>query len=459
MKKAIFLFLSFFFISYVFTQQTDNTLKNFEFLVEQLRTNYVGYDLKKPQLIETKITSIRNILAKNPTNEMLFNEFSKLLISLKDLHIRFSFYKNNDSIQNNNGSARDLKYEEKLSAGKSVFEGIWKSSLNDLVVKIKRISIYEYAGYIVESKNEKYKKGDRLFELHYVSKDTYTTSLITATKTSFLPTSVKNNELMMGVFFKWIKISNYKEGLLDILEPFKFSADFKTINQNWSLIKIPKSDFDTKRVVDSLIYLNKEKIESSQNLIIDIRNNAGGTWTVYDSLLKYIFTKPVISFSSLYKCSDALINEQKEIVKYDSTSNIESYRSNKMLLDSFAKYYKKFYLNKPDTIFKPRTNYNLPKNVYIICNFRSVSSSEMFIKFCQQSTKTKLYGEKTFGAANYVESISFKTDDGKFEISLPSVKCVYADEKSDIDFRGIVPNITISDNVKDWVQNIIKNNE
>jgi hypothetical protein len=458
-KKLLTYFFSIHFL-FGFSQMTSSaTFKNFEFLVEQLRNNYVGYSLKNPKIVQKKINKLKSKINSNISDKDFFNEFSKILIYYKDLHIRFRINEKTDSLKNNIELKSHLKSIEKSNIKATYLDGIWKSNLNDLIIQIRQVSKGKYIGYVLESKTEKQRTGDYIFDLNYISKHTYSTNLITQQKKSFLPTILRNGELLMGVFCKWTKLNYYIKGTLDTLEQFKPIIEFTNIKPNWNLIKIPKSDLAAKKSVDSLLLVNKTLIECNKNLLIDIRNNSGGTWLVYKSLFKYIFDDLVFGTLDIHKSSDSLISTQQEFVKYDSINKNEYFDEDKILLDSLIANKNGLFFDKADTIFKPSLVYNFPKNIYLLFNFRCVSASEMFIKFCQQSTKVKTFGERTFGAANYVEPIFYKTIDGKFEIGLPRLKCVYKDEKSDIDFRGITPDFIISEDSKNWITYIIENNE
>jgi Peptidase family S41 len=446
------------------SQNTANVLADFNFLAEKLRTEYIGYDLKEPKKIERLLNTAKNNLTRDPTNEKLFKEFSKVLLRLKDLHIRFFFFRNNDSIENGNKKNNTNDFLNKPINSRDEMEGYWKSDLNDMVIVIKKDAKLNYKGYITECRNEKYKQGNKLFDLAYSSPGLFAASIMRRDKNMFLPLVVNfKNELLMGVVWKWVKIKNYLPNYLINYTQFDYTPEFKQVNKEWSVIKIPRSDLKTKKSVDSLVYLNKGIIEESENLIIDIRNNTGGTWRVYDSLYKYIYTNIIMSNASLYKCTEGLINDQRTYLKEEENSptllSASFYRKEKALLDSFVKNYGKMYFEKEDTVAFYNTAYTYPKHIYILSNVKCVSASEMFLEFCKQSKKVKTYGEKTFGGADYVQAISYKTKNELFELSLPSVKCIYNEDKRMIDFNGIKPSVEISDNTNDWIQFVIDSNK
>ncbi|ULT27651.1 S41 family peptidase [Sphingobacterium sp. E70] len=67
----------------------------------------------------------------------------------------------------------------------------------------------------------------------------------------------------------------------------------KAINPEVFYIKIGSFAYENITPVKDLIVKHKEQIENSKGLIIDIRNNGGGTDDVYQPILPYVLTNPI----------------------------------------------------------------------------------------------------------------------------------------------------------------------
>ncbi|MBK7884295.1 MAG: hypothetical protein IPJ81_11245 [Chitinophagaceae bacterium] len=239
------------------------------------------------------------------------------------------------------------------------------------------------------------------------------------------------------------------------LEQKDEDVSLKIVDSNSIIIKIPRSDLNTKKLVDSLVVSSKVIIEKTPNLIIDIRNNLGGTWEVYKSLFPYLYTNPILTGEGLYRCSKDLIEYQKnniEIYKKDSTL-LKFLPDAQVLLDSMLKYENSFFYSKPDT-FKFDSIIPYPQNVVILFNYRCASATEMFLKLCKQSRKVIMAGEKTWGALDNVEAVPFTTPSGKYRLMIPRVKNFYG-KNPPLDFVGITPDIRIPVEEKYWVKYVL----
>ena len=62
------------------------------------------------------------------------------------------------------------------------------------------------------------------------------------------------------------------------------------INNATLLLRIPTFNGSQKKYIDSVLVANKQKIESKENLIIDLRNNGGGSDNSFSGLVPYIYT-------------------------------------------------------------------------------------------------------------------------------------------------------------------------
>ena len=66
------------------------------------------------------------------------------------------------------------------------------------------------------------------------------------------------------------------------------STYFKQISNETNYFRIHSFDFENKTVIDSILKENKEKLISKENLIIDVRNNGGGSdLSYYPMMLNY----------------------------------------------------------------------------------------------------------------------------------------------------------------------------
>ena len=65
------------------------------------------------------------------------------------------------------------------------------------------------------------------------------------------------------------------------------------INGTTLLLRIPSFEQSQKAVIDNVILTNKEKILKTENLIIDLRNNGGGSDNCFSELIPFLYTNPI----------------------------------------------------------------------------------------------------------------------------------------------------------------------
>jgi hypothetical protein len=448
-------FLSFFTRKNIIGQDRNKYQKDLDYLLDKLKRNYPGYNEKLNSSFFALIKAVDKKLEKDTSELNIHLELSKIALFFKDLHLRISTA---SSAVIDTGIAK-RKYEnirltrfDKTSDG---YEGFWRSEYNDMIVYLEKLNDH-YSAIIIEAKKSSFVLGSPRFNLFKITGQNFQAIYPTTNKTLIsVPSYFKGGDtLFTGIVGRWIKVKNFKMNLLQEFVEAKFEPEFKAIDSNFSYLKIPKSDFLTKGKIDSLVRVNELIIANTKNLIIDIRNNTGGSWYVYKSILPYIYTNPISTTSGLFKCSEDAIAYQSNFIKRKKgISQVDSLHEI-MLLDSMIKHKGDYYLEKSDTIIYKGIKKN-PSRVYVLINYKSVSASELFIQFCQQSSKVTLVGEKTWGVVDFLEYIPYKSPSGKFEIVIPRLKAIFSQNKG-IDNIGIAPNITVPYSENDWINYITK---
>ena len=68
---------------------------------------------------------------------------------------------------------------------------------------------------------------------------------------------------------------------------------FEKVSENTVLVRIPAFDHAFKKDIDAVIAKHLDTILKTENLIIDIRGNGGGSDVSYASLLPILYTNPI----------------------------------------------------------------------------------------------------------------------------------------------------------------------
>lgn len=442
------------------SQHKNLNLEDLSFIEEKVKKNYPVYVEKQNSKYQQLLLHSKKNISRYSDSIYNFQLLATPVMFFKDLHLRLLTTR--PILFDSMFCKKKLQEVKNATAKAKRNEGYWVSDYNDLVIYLKEYKKGNnswYEAVVVESADAFTKPGSIKF---YLTKNKIgkfnITNLITAKgiMVGVYSYFTSKDTLTTGLQSQWIKIKDYQPGYLKKVKQIDNNVAFKVLNANYISIKIPKSDFETKRIVDSLVALNKNLIEKTPNLIIDIRNNTGGTWLVYESLFPYIYTNPIIEGDGYLNCTQDFIDKQKEFIEdFKKDSSLKQYvPENERVLDSMLKYKGGFYYTKGSTVFQYDSIKSNPKKIIVLTNYRCVSSSEMFIKFCQQSKKAIIAGEKTWGASDNVEIVPFITPSGKYKLYIPRVKIVYG-KNPPLDFVGISPTINIPATEPDWNKFIV----
>ncbi|MBB5623027.1 C-terminal processing protease CtpA/Prc [Pedobacter cryoconitis] len=224
---------------------------------------------------------------------------------------------------------------------------------------------------------------------------------------------------------------------------------FKILDKETNLLVLPSFSIRYKEKVDSVIKQNKDLLGNSKHLIIDIRNNQGGTTTTYEELLPYIYTNPIYTTTASILATTDNING---LYHPDMPGLSEVTRKKfKESIRKMNEHKNEFYpLYPPDTIRLAHVLKN-PQRISILINGESASAAEIMILNYRQSKKVTLFGQNSSGAIDYVDVLQLKIPCSYFSILYPAVRYNSVDTKP-LNNIGIAPHVIISDQVKDWVE-------
>lgn len=458
MKKTIlFLLISIF--SFTSAQEKTNSSIALEKLVDYTEKNYPGFEEKskdkilydhfKNSLLEKskKITDSKETLA-------LLKEY---LSFFRDKHIFFLDDSNSlkmmktDKIENLKVSKQLLS---KISASKDSLEGIWKNEEFKIgIVKIKN-SIYK--GFVITSEDKGWKANDILFTLNTQKK----VQLFSNDLTYFDDTyELKNSEILRFTktrknFFKDNKNQLTPEILNQKINEL-FGLSVEKLTDKTTLVKLQNFDYPFVERIEKMINDNKTLIENSENLIIDLRDNGGGTTNSMTPILPYIMDGKVRSMNVEYFVSDFFISNQERYVK--NLPDSEKYKEEKKNILENLTFYKE---NMGKYVLRPNeksvetesyeANTKSPKRVVILANNKVASSGEVLVLLAKQSKKVKILGTPTSGVLDYANAMISNYEYDGHSLILPTYRSLRLPDFP-IDNIGIQPDIYLDKSVEDWV--------
>lgn len=68
---------------------------------------------------------------------------------------------------------------------------------------------------------------------------------------------------------------------------------YERLSDSIGYLRIPSFAMSQKHSIDSVIRSNEEELKNTSNLVINLRNNGGGSDASYQSLLPYLYTNPI----------------------------------------------------------------------------------------------------------------------------------------------------------------------
>lgn len=320
------------------------------------------------------------------------------------------------------------------------------------VVKNKN-EFRDYVGIILESKSPLWKKGQVKFELKKVNKNSYDMLLY-----------MRNHSLK---YYKNIKLNNgilndnWYNITLGIKKSYNLITEseliLKEIDNETNYMYIPTFSGDWYAKILEFYKKYDSIIQSKPYLIIDVRNNGGGSDACVYPLLTYIYTKPFYGDNvdvystkeNIRKSIEWYEQNKKDTINFDKfffkeiTDEIESMKSvpNKTFITR-----SKGEQIKLDTIVKN------PSKIAIITNKHCASSCETLLFWAKESDKTIIVGENSGGYVGYGEISEVKTPNFNFELGCTMTRY---NKQREFEVIGISPKYYLT-NEKDWVEQTIK---
>ncbi|MDO6432709.1 S41 family peptidase [Flavitalea sp. BT771] len=335
-------------------------------------------------------------------------------------------------------------------------EGVW--TINGYKIGIKKRSI-DYVGFVLESPNKAWEAN----EIKIVFNDKGG-SYYAGDKTEEKVTSVKrigNTYLKLGeatlhkVYPATKEDEKVEKGYaqLHVKKPF-----FEKLNETTAYLRIPDFEITEKPLIDSVIAKNRDIILRTQNLIIDVRNNPGGSDATYEQLIPFLYTNPIRIVGTAFLSTK--LNNQRMLELSNNMDFDEASRK------TFRKYYdqldqspgefvnlseEKVDIEKRDKILP------YPKNIGIIIHQGNGSTTEQFLLLAKQSKKVKLFGKTTHGMLDISNVNIIPSPCNDFELYYGLSKSFRIPDFA-IDDIGLQPDYFIDSTVPEygWVDHVNK---
>lgn len=337
------------------------------------------------------------------------------------------------------------------------YEGFWDA--NQFKVGVKKIG-NEYIGFITEADGTYWTKNQVKFKIKsdgsvdFYMKDH---SKHTFNSADFIGT----NFLEMG-FVNLVRVGTEIEPEVKkyLNKIFTRKPFFEKLNKKTAYIRIPSFRNSNKKNIDSLILAHKSEILKTENLIIDLRNNGGGSDRSYEELLPIIYTNPIRTVGTEFLSTET--NNRRMLEFSKDTVNGFDQKFKDFAKKSYIKLSKHIgeYVNLEDKLIRTTTFgeiYEYPKNIGIIINDRNASATEQFLLASKQSKKVKLFGTTTAGVLDISNMYYVKSPCEEFEFGYGLSRSARIPGMT-IDGKGIQPDFYIDKTIPKhkWIEFVTK---
>jgi len=382
------------------------------------------------------------------------NQESDLESNLSDTSI-IDRYKDSPSLDINlNEFENYLRDKEKID-----YEGIWISEPYKLGVK--KIN-HTFIGFVIEADGQYWKKGQIKFEINSDNSTVY--YMRDHSEVKFEAAELWGLDHIIFGFVNLRRAVPTSKNNPEIDRYFKSLSSnkpyFEVIDENTTYLRIPSFGNSEKTKIDSVIQSNMEIITNKQNLIIDIRNNGGGSDRSYEKILPILYTNPIRKVGMEFLSTE--LNNQR---MSDFTNNPEhgfneeEIQYFKESLDKLSNNIGEF-VNLDSTeveIETFNTVYNYPENIGIIINEYCGSTSEQFLLAARQSKKVKLFGSTTAGVLDISNMNFVNSPCNEYQLGYCLSKSMRIPEMV-IDGKGIQPDYYLGKGLKkyQWLEQVTK---
>ncbi|CAM3638183.1 S41 family peptidase [Elizabethkingia bruuniana] len=462
----LFLLLSVF--GYVNAQTQCNCNDALQKIILKIESEYPGFDIKtKDKLLYNSVKESSTKLALENKNPSECLDILKAYIGFfKDRHIgvlpnEYLSQQNTTSktteIKTSKPANIDLKrFKKDILTKPNQFEGIWKD--DNYEIGVKKVNQNEYIGFIIKADPKYWKPNEIKFRLfadgtcEYYMQD----RSVQKGKYKIYDASILFFDALKSSFTKQLPAATLnQEEIKDKINEIN-GFYVKKLTPRTTLIKLPNFSEVFLEAIEAMLEKNKKLIENSEFLIIDVRDNSGGTDNAYSSILSYISTNPIRSVGVEYLSSESFIrNSQKYLqgLEKDSIKNkdrIDNLRKRIVLLkENLGKYvnFSDKKVNIENINYAPKS----PSQIVVLANNRTASAAENFLLRTKQSKKVKIMGIPSSGVLDYANAMFFEYGCDNYKLLMPTYRSFRLPDYP-IDNIGVQPDIYLDTSVSDWVK-------
>lgn len=457
--------------------QTCCCTEAFSTLREYIKESYAGYELKMSdhskehdQFVNKLEKKVKDIPSFSVTCYKTLNEY---IAFFEDGHLTLglNLTGNTDSINQFYAQAERVAIPTDTfksiinKPGNDPITGIWKELDNDPETQFKLAIVPDknkpgsFTGVLIASVYKYWKPSSVMMKIIKNKKGYRITHYTSRGANRYYDIELNSEKNAFSTQARiWIKED--AKGLYPDSSAFKHliltqETFFRELSAQTNYLRLPVF-FKGGELIERIIDSNLENIISKPYLVIDIRNNTGGTANGFQKLLSYISdTLPHFAqLDYLTKSSPAIIAGYEKFYKDIKRENEAGL---KILRDSVGKIFNWNAVQNKDgkTQSLSSSTEQLPNNIkkiIVLQNRYVYSAAEIFVNIFSASPKVHFMGTHTGGLIDKVATMQlYPNIHGLFQLTVPVAVRIGAKEHP-IDPIGFPPDIYYSSGEKDWVE-------
>jgi hypothetical protein len=448
--------------------QDCDCLSEFRFVKQFIEKNHGGFfvNIKTPDESKYKAFTdkLEDAIRSDPSPSRCIVYLKRYIHYLKDHHSNIipagrlvnendpaqldSFLHSVTFLQRERISIDSAAITRQLARTADTLEGVYSTPDSVYVVALIRNqnTRRDYAAVILSTKAKTWRQGQVKFELKKINDSIYERIMYRRDHSGdydLLP-AVYGAPVLTG-WIKWYPVSSLPKNIQQISTQL---VDFKVLDAQTSMISIRSFDAFRSKQLDSAYRKIIPEILKYPNLIIDVRNNGGGTDANFFALMPLLYTDAItVDMVDTYNTPA----NRKAYADYDSSiranGNRGVFADDLERVKGHADYSLVPMGSGRSSIRNYRPAENAPTRIAILYNRNCASSCESMLFQAMYSKKTIFVGENSGGYTGYGNVMSIRTPCGN---TLNWTTTVSRKEQA-YEFIGIPPHYRIPANEPDWV--------
>lgn len=469
MKKILLLFLLIIFVSKVYSETNTKCLEDYNFVVDYIENNSPAFSDNVNDKTRSDYEKLKKGLKEKVKTISSKNDCAKYLVYYIEVFNDNHTYLRipaNAKVDESDGKQVAKFLESELFKNRETYKlklkNLVKTTLNDVrgiyetadssykvaVVESKN-QFRDYIGVIIDSKSKLWKKGQVKFELKKKKENLYEGFFYSRYHSLIYKTVVPFNDGILSDNWFKSEIQNKVNHSLNFNRKTKFE-----VKGDFAYLRIPTFSGNSFKELSKLYKESAAEIHKTPYLIIDVRNNGGGSDTNVRPLIDFFYSKPMVfkeklevfagkKVKELYKSSFADVMKEREKV---SPETIAYYKELIQILEK-AKPKTFATIGEGSETIKGKAH-KYPQKVAILYNRGCGSSCETLLFFAKEAKKAILVGENSGGYVGYGNIFPIRTPQYKFTMQASTTRYKNARKYEVV---GVSPDYRL-DYKSDWIE-------